>query len=308
MKQILKLSAVMMTIFSLSFPITAQAISYNIYVDASNETGVEDGTEVNPYDTISEAMTAAGTKALTERNIYVADGLYEENITLPESAALYGQSEAGVIIKNTSGTSVTMQNNTILSNVSVIGGSGIVVKYNATISSCLISQFGSIGINAEAGDYSITISNSSIFDGRGKGIYIQRSRDVNISDNNVYNNKGEGIDLRDGLSGSIKNNKVYDNSEGGIEVIVGGADLSISGNKLTSNGASGLALQYYKDFKSSGKIKAKKNTIKSNKHYGISCGAPSGGKTSKSYWKKAVKLSSNSISKNKKKYESRCKF
>lgn len=277
----------MLLLAFLTFPFAAQAMSYDVYVDAANESGTEDGTETNPYNTISEATSAVSSLALTNRKIYVADGLYEERVVLPESSALYGQSEAGVIIKNTSGASVTMQNNTILSNVSVVGGSfGVVVKYNATIENCLISGFGSIGINAEAGNYSITISNSSIFNGRGKGIYIQKNRDVNISNNNVYNNKGEGIDLRNSLSGSVKNNKVYDNSEGGIEVIVGGADLSISSNKLSSNKSSGLAFQYYKDFKGSGKIKVKKNSLKSNKNYGISCGAPSGGKTSKGYWKK----------------------
>jgi len=74
-----------MTILVLSLCVTSSlnvmAGTQTWYVDDSNTSGTEDGTQANPYNTISEAVTAASAGD----TIIVAGGTYVEDVSVQKS-------------------------------------------------------------------------------------------------------------------------------------------------------------------------------------------------------------------------------
>lgn len=301
-------------------PMSVSAITYNLYVDDSNDTGIEDGTAANPYNTIAEAITAAEGNSAANRKIYVYNGQYREQLYLTASVSLYGQSKDNTIILGRSAGNVNfsyavkMGNGTVLKNFKVsYGSTGVLVNEDskATIDSCKIEGFASVGVNVGAADAKdskiFTLQYSEIYNGENKAAYI-RKRKVYIYDNDIHDNDGEGLDFRSAVKGTVKSNNIYDNEEAGIEIEVRSSGLKLSGNKIKSNDASGITLQY-RNTNRKGDITIKSNTIKKNHDYGIKCGSPNGGNVPKTYFKKSTELSKNKITSNKDgKYSKMCKF
>ncbi len=65
-----------------------------IYVDAANQSGIEDGTQTNPFDTVVEGLSAA---ALGD-TVSVAPGIYYGNLTGHEDVTLVSQQGPEVTI------------------------------------------------------------------------------------------------------------------------------------------------------------------------------------------------------------------
>ena len=109
----------------------AIAREYDLYVDADNDTGTEDGTEDHPYNTITEALAVAQA----DDYVLIKDGTYEEDITVPREVNVYGESKSGVIIDGgSSGTTVTLNHKAKLKKVTVKGGAtGIEVPVEAGV-------------------------------------------------------------------------------------------------------------------------------------------------------------------------------
>ena len=59
-------------------PLAAQ-IPVDIWVDVSNNTGIEDGSAANPYNTIQEGLNNAGPGI----TVWVRNGTYRENVAWP---------------------------------------------------------------------------------------------------------------------------------------------------------------------------------------------------------------------------------
>jgi len=286
-------------------PVTFAA-SYDIYVDDSNYTGTEDGTQENPYNTIGEAITAAELNDSDHRRIYVKKGTYAEEIELSDDIELYGQDKNQTIIDGDgSGTIVTMDDNTVLENLTIYKGkTGVKIKKNseAEIKDVKIKKTKNIGINIEKSTKreTVTIEDCDIYKGKGKGIYMEKNNYAEIINNEIYDNEEEGIDIRSKAKGKIKSNEIYDNGEGGIELVVERSKIDISKNKINGNSASGISLQAYEgglSNKSDSDIE--KNKITSNKHYGIKCETPSGLDNDEPVlWSQSVNLDKNIIEKN----------
>ena len=295
-------------LFLLLFPnLKINAQDYDIFVDITNTSGTEDGSETNPFNTIGEAIVLAENNDIENRKIYVSNGEYSEKIVLTDGIELYGEDKSATIINGDGfSTVVTMDNKTILKNIKIYKGkTGISIEKNSkvTIDKVKIQKFKKIGINIEESSKkrTVTIKNCEIYDGDGKGMYIKRNNYAEIYDNEVYDNNEEGIDIRDKARGSIKNNEIYKNGESGIEIIIERSKMDIDKNKIYKNSASGIAFQAYKgglSWASDNTID--KNKISSNKKYGFDCATPSGLKSSKPVlWSQSVALDNNTLLKNK---------
>jgi parallel beta-helix repeat protein len=306
---------------------------YDFYVASGKSSG--DGTESKPFKTIAEAVEASSEKDSSHRKIFVFNGKYKESVVLPEDTQLYGQGKDNTIIKGADpypkGTSVytpgiqiesavTMKNNSSLNNVTVSGGNpGITAEGNASIENCLVTDTGIQGINALAGNFSITIKDSEIAENNGKGIYMQKDRHFFINNIKSHHNTGEGIDLRESVSGIISKNMLYSNEQSGIELIVGSSNIVISDNKIIGNGQDGIQTQYCSgpsctdpESLKTGNIKLINNDILYNKDNGLKCTNPTGNPPKEYYsgdsWKKSISMENNSFSGNKKVFDSRCKL
>jgi len=269
------LKNIIATLVILAVPTVAiNARTYDIYVDIDNDTGTEDGTSANPYNTITEALAVAseGDKIL------VKEGTYEENIEIPRDVEVYGEDKSDTIIDGgSSGNTVYMNHKSRLQKLTVTGGNyGIKVpkKAGVKIKKVKVKDAEKNGIymlgsdkTAEKDRYERVIEDCTIKD-NDKGMYIKRSRIV-IEDSKIYDNDEEGIDLRKGVKGKIKNNEIYDNGEGNIEFKINDANLKISKNDIDDAGSSGIAVQSYSEDK--GKARIYNNEVKGNDHYALRC-------------------------------------
>lgn len=268
------------------------AASYDAYVDKGYENDDSDGSSDKPYKKIEDALEKLGSKG---GEIYIKNGTYGESLSLDENFDLFGQSKDKTIIKG----SLTSKGNNKFKNLTIVGGSyGIDASGKLEVDNCKIKGASKIGINLEESDKEASVTNSVLSD-NGKGIYVQRKRQLYFSGNSVYGNAGEGIDIRERVNGTISGNEVTSNGEGGIEIIVGGTNVKIQKNTITKNKASGIAVQFYSFIEKTGSIIIENNTLSKNGHFGLLCGIPSGGKPSGSYWDESIELKTNVIEGNK---------
>lgn len=287
-----------------------RALAYDLYVDSSSSVSSPDGSEAKPFSKISDAIK----QAVSGQSIHIADGKYQENLTLDKSLSLIGQSKTGTVLEGTGQeTGLEINAKSEVSNLTVTNFKrGVYVSKNAgaTLDSVNIFQNRQTGIEIAQGQTSeskkVTVSDSDI-EKNEKGFYILK-RKISLSNNRVVSNRQEGIDLRAGVKGTIKKNTISKNKESGIELIIGRSGLKILSNKITGNSASGIANQFYKQSKNLGSIQIAKNKIQKNDDFGIQCDLPSGGKPSANYWTKSIKLSANIFSGNSKISASRCGF
>lgn len=285
-KKLFCVSILSFFIFLITAVFSAQAASYDAYVDAGYS-GDEEGSEEKPFDTISEAVESGAEK------IFVKKGKYDEKVSLKKSTRLYGKDKKSVIIKG----SVSMKDDTFLNDITVEDEITVEEDADAEIENCIIKNFGKIGINAAPGNGKISVRNSKIYGGGGKGMYIQAGKEVEISGNEIYDNSEEGIDVRAKVSGNISKNLIYNNGESGIEIIAGSSDVVISANTIKKNHASAIAAQFYKENKKVGNISIENNILSRNNKYGIDCAVPSGrgNQMEPDYWKNSLNLSGNTI-------------
>lgn len=311
MKKLFYLFAFSSLLFTVN---SSRALAYDIYVDDSSSSQTEDGSQENPFKTISAAITfAEGTS--DKRSIFIFNGTYNENFEINKALSLTGESKDGTIINgHGKDKTINIKETSSISSLTVSEGyTGIFVSAGAgaTITDCRITESEKMGIEIEKSSTSnsekVTVRDCDISNGDGKGFYINKRR-VLIENNNVINNDEEGIDIRAGAKGKIKKNTIAKNGESGIELIVGSTGLKISSNKIKGNSASGIAHQFYKDSKKTGSIKLEKNKIQKNDNYGILCATPSGGDPKPNYWTKSIDLARNIFSSNGTNYSKRCGF
>lgn len=257
-----------------------------MYVDEDADSG-GDGSKDEPYKKIEKALDKGGTK------IRIAKGSYDEDITVGKGVQLKGSGRSDVTIKG----KVTMKDGSKLEDLTVSGG-GVVLSdgANASLSDVSVKNAGTGIITKGRGK--LKMKDVKVR-GNGKGLYIQRGKDIEIIGCEVTDNGEEGIDIRANVDGVISGNLISGNHESGIEVILGDSELKISNNNIKNNRASGIAAQYYKSAKKLGGLKITGNKINSNKDYGLTCKAPSGGNPGEAYWSESMVLIGNAMSGNK---------
>lgn len=298
MKKILLSISVMLFGISVGFPVCAT--SYDVYVDKDNETGIEDGSADNPYNTINEGVTAALENDKDNRKVYIAGGEYEEQVVVREYVRLYGKDKDKTIINGQNNKyAVKMKDHSALKDIRAYKGkTGILIDENAKVSikDCKVKSSKKIGVEilkSERNDSEkVTIEDSKIYKSDGKGLYIKKGK-VSLIDNKICDNDEEGIDMRAKVKGKIKNNEIYDNGESGIEVIIGKANLKISKNEIKGNKASAISTQFYPEDDILGDVKIEENSLARSSKYGIDCNNPSGGHFDLNYWNDSIFLNEN---------------
>lgn len=297
--------AFLVTVLAFGFPVFVFATSYDVYVDASNDSGTEDGSQANPYNTITEGIVMALGNDKDDRKVYVANGQYREQVKIEEDVELYGQSKNDTIIYGKDDDddefsyAVKMKDDSKIKDFRVkYGKTGILVDEDAkaTIEDCKIKKFDKIGIEVLGADRNnkklFTIKDSEVYDGDGKAFYI-RKRKIDIRDNEIHNNEEEGIDLRSKVKGKIYDNEIYDNGESGIEFEMREAKLKIKDNDIEDNSGSGINAQYRGKNKTAKYVYIEDNKIEDNSDFGIRCSRPQGGTPPVDYFSKPFSLSEN---------------
>lgn len=184
------------TVGNESFAITT-TIEYDpdIYVDAGNTTGTEDGTETHPFNTITEGLIAVSPG----KSVIVTAATYNEQLIInKEGITLYGVDKE----------------NTFINGASVNGNLIILEADYITITGFTIDGDGSASVGIYFDNYSfIDINNNIIQNNTSYGINYRNSNPT-IENNNIKSNNYSGIDVGTGGAGIILNNFVVSNKYG----------------------------------------------------------------------------------------------
>ncbi len=174
-----------------------------VYVDAGNDTGVEDGSPEHPYTTIQAAINNAAAPAI----LLVADGTYPENIRMKTKIALLSEARYGATING--------------------GGVDTVVSFT-DVPTAKIDGFVITGGSALSGG-GISCINSPVVISRNKIVFNEARR-------GYYDLGGGGIYLEDS-DAVIRGNEILHNDS----AFLGGGILSfdcsplIIGNVIAKN-------------------------------------------------------------------------
>ncbi|HII84266.1 MAG TPA: DUF11 domain-containing protein [Methanobacterium subterraneum] len=191
-----------------------------VYVATTGSDITGDGTEANPYRTIAKGITEANP----DGTVNVADGTYQEHLTIGKNVNLLGTSQTGTIIDGTSnGRPVTIGAGAIVSmsfftiqNGRATGydayGGGIYNSGNLTLNNCTVKNnqanpTGFYGSSYGGGIYNegyMTIKGSTVEYNTGTGYYaygggINNWGTMTIEDSTVeYNNAMSSSDEAQG--------------------------------------------------------------------------------------------------------------
>ncbi len=185
--------------------IAAPGEAATIYVDINNSSGVEDGTETNPFNTIQEGINAASL----EDTVKVASGTYYENLTINGvNIRLIGEDPKTTIIH---------------------GATNHVITISGTFS---------------AGYELVEITGFSITGGTTSGIYLNSGTVITRIHNNIIFGNVSGVYARTNYTVAyILNNVIANNSDYGIrdyDNVTYSKQLSISNNIIVQNGTNGI--------------------------------------------------------------------
>jgi len=202
-----------------SIPITT-VIEYdlNIYIDAGNLSGIEDGTRTHPFNTISEGIE----EVPAGKSVIVSAGTYNELLLINKEITLQGESRDNTFINGSglNGNLITLEaDHVIIGGFTIDGASSTI-----------------IGIYCD-GYFSININNNIIKNNKSYGISYSNSTPI-IEGNNIESNSYSGIEVSDGGAGIIRNNSIISNQYG-IRTY-SGSSPDINHNDISNNSNTGI--------------------------------------------------------------------
>jgi parallel beta-helix repeat protein len=230
-----------------SFAVTA-AIEYDpdTYVNIENATGIEDGTETHPFDTIVEGIEAA----TPGKSVVVLEGTYNEKLIINKGITLQGAGEGSTIISGlkleyTGGNLITVTADDVtISGFTIDGGSktdmGIYSDSSSSIeiSGNLIQSHQDSGIlYYRTSDYypsGVYVYNNEICHNSKNGIKVTGAGS-GIIEGNIIRNSSYGIKASNDAFLEVKKNNIHDNSDSGI-FCRDNSSLSIWENEIRANG------------------------------------------------------------------------
>ena len=166
----------------------------NIYVDAANTTGVEDGTQTHPFNSIIEGIDAVAPG----KSVIVDVGTYKEQLIIARSITLRGASRDNTFITGSglTGNLITIEADYVTITGFTIDGT------NSTAKGIYFDNCSSININ-----------NNTIQNNVSYGINYSNSSPT-IECNDIKDNDYSAIDIAIGGAGTIKYNFLIDNRYG----------------------------------------------------------------------------------------------
>lgn len=215
----------------------------NIYVDIGNTSGIEDGTQTHPFNSITEGIEAA----TPGKSVVVAAGTYYEQLIINKGITLQGAGKESTIISGLGYTgnliTVTADDVTI-SGFTIDGKSGTDVGIYSDLSSSieilenLIQSHQDSGIlyHRTSDDYpsGIYVYNNEICQNSLNGIKVTGAGS-GIIEGNIIRNNDCGIKATTDTSIEVKMNNIYNNYDSGI-FCWNNSSLLIWSNEITSNG------------------------------------------------------------------------
>ncbi|WP_276955326.1 Ig-like domain repeat protein [Methanobrevibacter woesei] len=208
-----------------------------VYVNGSYSGDIEDGSQVNPYKTISSAVenAADGSK------IYIANGIYDDRgMDIEKSLSIVGESQDVIISPSTSGYVFfgSGESNLLFSNITfkdVTAGNYAVVRGggsgNITIEDCNFyncsAKYGAMQLFTTS---TATVNNCNIVDTKisttaGAAVYLSGSGEYTLSNSLIKNSTYSG-------SSGYMYGVIYNYNTNGILNIF---NTTISGSKGTAN-------------------------------------------------------------------------
>lgn len=133
----------------------------SIYVDDSNVAGPWDGSESNPFNTITAGLAAADADETDI--VWVAAGLYLENVTVKRDNHLKGWGSGQARIRGAAGApTVTAQGGNEVTDLVIEGGSsGVLIEVDEMMSGAALRQVDVRHCEIRHGDRGITVAAQS---------------------------------------------------------------------------------------------------------------------------------------------------
>lgn len=231
------------------------------------------GTQMRPYKTIGQAITAANNNKY-KYVIIVKNGVYTEAVTITnKDLTIQGESREGVIIQtNENPLGLSINNGVVSKNKSDVftinaSGKSVVLKNmtvrhgdygiystagNVTVDSCRVYRNGydgqAIGNHVNSLSSIQTFRNSHMHSLQtGGGIYIQSSNRTDIKSCLVYENS-IGIQMNSCTSCNVNDNDIHDNMKVGVYMSapaggsgqIGCYDCMVFNNNIENNKSNGV--------------------------------------------------------------------
>ncbi|MBU1427576.1 right-handed parallel beta-helix repeat-containing protein [bacterium] len=196
----------------------------NIYVDIGNTSGIEDGTQTHPFNSITEGIEAVASG----KSVVVAAGTYNEQLIINKGIDLRGAGKESTFII---GLGYTGNLITVSADDVTISGFTIDGKSDTDI-----------GIYSDSSS-SIEISENLIQNHQDSGIFYQRISDdypsgIYVYNNEICKNSLNGIKVTGAGSGIIEGN-IIRNSNCGIKAS-NDVSLEVKKNNIYDNYDSGI--------------------------------------------------------------------
>lgn len=240
------LAVVLVIVFSL-ITVGARAGSDPIYADA-DASGIEDGSSDHPFKKIQDALDEARDE---DKNVYVREGEYEENLKVWEGIKLQGSDQDEVEIKadDDDDPVIKMYDDTEIRGLTLKDGQyGVLVNdgSKAYIEDCKIIDNDDDGIYAEKAktksDEKLEIYNSTIANNGWNGIYLEE-RKFSIKNNEIFDNDKDGVEFKKGSEGVFEKNRIKNNDGVGLRATIDGSEIYVKNNTFRSNDKSGMEVR-----------------------------------------------------------------
>lgn len=185
----------------------------NIYVDIRNTSGIEDGTQTHPFNSIIEGIDAVAPG----KSVIVAVGTYKEQLIIDRSITLRGASRDNTFITGSglTGNLITIEEDYVIITGFTIDGA------NSTAKGIYFNNCSSININ-----------NNTIQNNVSYGLNYRNSSPT-IECNDITDNDYSAIDIAMGGAGIIRDNFLINNLYGIRSC--GDSSPEITGNNISNN-------------------------------------------------------------------------
>jgi len=224
-----------------------------LYVDDDNTMGPWNGSEENPYQTITDAID----NAYDGWTLYVKNGTYHENLVINKTINLDGENPDKTIIDgDNNGIVIYVQKPDVRITGITIQNSGskrldsgirtLSLDSDLLVENCIIKN-NDVGIYLNCADFdTYTSTKNMIYDNtienNNIGIFTTWVHNNEIIGNTISNNMIHGIEMEASRNSIIKNNSICDNLGEGI-FLHGKSDESIICHNTIRNNSHGILIK-----------------------------------------------------------------